>query len=405
MVLWILVLALTLAAVLVAFLPTFTADKSTDPSVSSSDFDNDILVYRDQLRELEAELARGQISEPDAKQAHAEIARRLLQVEQRQKSAAHSSNFGNTNKFGRFAITSVALVFVPIFSLIIYSSVGSPSVEAQPLAARLAEIRTIQAAQQQNEIQLRDLVARAESHLRQNPEDGRGWEVLAPIYLRLGAFESAAKAYENSIRLLGDSAERLSGLAEAKVMFADGFVSAESVALFQKSISIDAANHRSQYYLAIGLAQSGHAQEAVQRLSAIALNEQAEGDWRIAAANAAAQISQEFRGANASDTLQSDAPAIDGETIEQLSSLPADERKDLIAGMVSQLADRLKTEGGSVGEWQRLIRSYFVLNQRDNAKSAILEALLEYEGNQGARQQLLNFSKELGLKVDSEATN
>ena len=48
----------------------------------------------------------------------------------------------------------------------------------QPLASRVAAPRG-------GEPSVAELFARVERHLEQNPGDGRGWEVVAPIYLRL----------------------------------------------------------------------------------------------------------------------------------------------------------------------------------------------------------------------------
>ena len=59
------------------------------------------------------------------------------------------------------------------------------------------------------------LIAKVEAHLAKHPEDGQGWEVIAPVYLRLGRGEEAATAYRNAIRLLGSTAARQTGLGEA----------------------------------------------------------------------------------------------------------------------------------------------------------------------------------------------
>ena len=60
-----------------------------------------------------------------------------------------------------------------------------------------------------------ELVARVEAHLEQNPEDGRGWEVVGPVYMRLGRYDDAVKARRNTLRLLGPTAGREADLGEA----------------------------------------------------------------------------------------------------------------------------------------------------------------------------------------------
>ena len=71
-------------------------------------------------------------------------------------------------------------------------------------------------------------MTRIEGHLAANPEDGRGWEVVAPVYLRAGRIDDAVKAYDRALRLLGESAARLSNYGEALVTRSDGAVSAEA---------------------------------------------------------------------------------------------------------------------------------------------------------------------------------
>ena len=60
-----------------------------------------------------------------------------------------------------------------------------------------------------------ELVGQVEAHLEQNPEDGRGWEVVGPVYMRLGRYDDAVKARRNALRLLGPTAEREADLGEA----------------------------------------------------------------------------------------------------------------------------------------------------------------------------------------------
>ena len=50
------------------------------------------------------------------------------------------------------------------------------------------------------------MVAQVEAHLAKNPNEGRGWEVVAPIYLRMGRFEDAVKARRIALALNGRDA-------------------------------------------------------------------------------------------------------------------------------------------------------------------------------------------------------
>ena len=81
---------------------------------------------------------------------------------------------------------SAAVLAVPLLGLGLYGVLGSPGLPSQPLAARLAKIRPMP---------VDELVARAEAHLAANPGDGRGWDVLAPIYLSSAGTADAVTAF------------------------------------------------------------------------------------------------------------------------------------------------------------------------------------------------------------------
>src|SRR5215472_1018309 len=102
----------------------------------------------------------------------------------------------------------------------LYLALGSPSLPDQPLAPRLAASR--------EGLSLDTMVARVEEHLSRHPDDGRGWEIIAPVYLRLGRFDEAVKARRKVLSLNGASPERESALGEALVFAANGLVTAEA---------------------------------------------------------------------------------------------------------------------------------------------------------------------------------
>ena len=130
------------------------------------------------------------------------------------------------------AAALVALVALPIGAGRLYLALGSPQLPGQPLASR-------DAAPMENR-SLDALVAQVEAHLAKNPEDGRGWEVVAPVYMRLGRFEDAVKARRNALRINGASAEREADLGEALMAAANGVVTDEAKAAFERALALDA---------------------------------------------------------------------------------------------------------------------------------------------------------------------
>ena len=86
------------------------------------------------------------------------------------------------------------------------------------------------------------LVARIEQHLKENPKDSRGWEVIAPVYMRLGRYDDAVNARRNILSLLGPSAQREADLGVALAMVAGGEVTADSKAAFERAVGLDSGN-------------------------------------------------------------------------------------------------------------------------------------------------------------------
>ena len=118
---------------------------------------------------------------------------------------------------------------MPIGAAALYLALGSPQLPGQPLAERAGAVR------QDRSIQ--NLVSQVEAHLERNPNDARGYEVVAPVYLRLGRFEDAVRARRNALGYGGETAQRQADLGEALAAAANGIVTADkSLDLTQKVI-------------------------------------------------------------------------------------------------------------------------------------------------------------------------
>src|SRR4051794_9805256 len=158
-------------------------------------------VYRDQLAEIDRDLAGGLIGVSEAEAARVEIGRRLLAVADAPVTTAGRSSAGT-----RRAMALIALIGIPLAALALYLPLGSPQLGDFPLAAR--------ARAPDGQQPLTNLVAQVEAHLEKNPTDGRGWTVLAPVLSRLGRYDDAARAWRNAISYEGDSPERRADLGE-----------------------------------------------------------------------------------------------------------------------------------------------------------------------------------------------
>lgn len=367
MLFWIFAALLTLGACLAVLLPAVKARRA-----QPADSEFDLAVYRDQLGELDRDVARGVIAADEAEQARAEIGRRILRASGTEEDAARrpSGRLGNV-------VATVAVLAIPLASWGLYATTGSPHLPAQPLAERLSRNPA--------ESSIDELVARAEAHLRANPTDGRGWQVLAPIYHRMGRFAEAVVAYRNAIRLLEPDARLEVGLGEALAAQAGGMIGTEAQDAFERALAIDPANPRARYLLAAALAQEGRTREAADALRGLERDLAPDSPWRQPVAQALADLDADGAGAPAGSP--------------DAGSLTSDnDRAEMIEQMVAGLDQRLRDETGSLEDWQRLVRSYLVLGRRDAAADALARGAAALGEGTEDSAALIAFAEASGLK-------
>ncbi|KXF78269.1 cytochrome C [Paramesorhizobium deserti] len=366
---WLIAVLLTFAATLAVLLPLTRRRAAT-----AADGQYDLEVYRDQMREVEADAARGLIDPQSAEQARAEIARRMLKAEQ---EAGQGSSAPRSVQRARWLVLS-AVLSVPLISWGLYALTGSPDMPAQPLAGRMASNPA--------DGSVSELIARAEAHLAQNPDDGRGWDVLAPVYLRLGRADDAVNAYRNAVRLQGESAERAFGLGEALATAAGGTITGDAQAMFERAAALDPGDVRPRFMIARGLMQEGKNEEAADMLQAFLDKAPADAPWRDQLGAAIAEIRN---AAPASGPGQGD--------VEAAAKMAAEDRNEMINSMVAGLDERLKQNPDDLEGWKRLVRSYLVLGRRDDALAALKRGSDALAGEK--RNDLMAFAKELGLEL------
>ena len=215
---------------------------------------NDIAVYRDQLGELDRDRAAGLIGKSEAEAARVEISRRLLAAADAAESASAASDPASAARFRRFIIAA-ALLLLPAGAGALYLQLGSPDFAAMPAGG---------AVQPEQQTQIETLVARIEVHLQSNPKDGRGWEVLAPVYMQLGRYSDSVSAWRNTLALLGESADREANLGEALMAEANGVVTIEAKAAFVRAVTLDNTIVSARYYLGRAAEQDGKREEAAK---------------------------------------------------------------------------------------------------------------------------------------------
>lgn len=371
---WFIALSIAVLAALFLAAPLLRAGGETPDSASAS---HDAEVYRDQLAEIDRDEKAGLIDAEEAKQARLEIARRLL--------AATEAAKARETGLGRKAAIALALflcLVVPVGGAALYARIGAPGQPDQPLAERMAS--------PQPDINI--LIAKTEAHLAENPTDGRGWELLAPIYMRQMRAADAANAYKNAIRYLGGNAERFGALGEALTAAAQGQVTQEARDAFDKAVATNAFDPRARFYLAIAEAQAGRPDEAIARLKALADESPKDAPWQAVVAAQIERISAER------EQLAKAPGNPDAAAIEAAQGLSEADRKQMIRTMVETLDERLKTDPDNFEGWLRLIRSFAVLGEEDKAKDAVKRGLAAFPAESENGKAIIALSRELGLE-------
>lgn len=332
--------------------------------------DYDEAVFRDQLAELERDKARGLIGAAEAGAARNEIARRLIAAG---RQAPEASSQG-TRKWPVLAVA----VFIPAAALALYVTLGSPGRPDLPLKQRL------DSAVANNDV--RALMAKAEAHLVEQPDDLRGWEVLAPLYRGSERYDDAAKAYSNILRLKGADAETYADYGEMLIFANAGLIPKEAAAAFAEALKLDAKSPKARFYAGLALKQDGKPAEALALWQALLADTKPGDSWKNALEGQIASLSPPG------------APQLSDEQVAATENMSPEDREKMIRGMVDGLEERLKSAPADLEGWQRLIRARAVLGEMDKARAAYSSAQEQFKADSQAMAALAQSAKQLGIE-------
>ena len=214
----------------------------------------------------------------------------------------------------------------------LYLALGSPNLPGQPIPQRAAESRG-------DGNSIAALFARVEAHLAQNPDDGRGWKVIAPVYMRLGRYEDAAKARANALRLLEPTAQRQADLGEALVALDNGTVTPEAKEAFDAAIRLDPGNVSARFYQGLAAEQDGRREDAARIWRALLAEAPEDAQWAEVVRHALARLEFPQAGSTASPST-----GVSTATPKGAPNAPTSSQDQMIRGMVERLAARLQQE-------------------------------------------------------------
>lgn len=349
---------------------------------------HDMEVYRDQLSEVDRDVADGLVDPVQAEVAKTEISRRLLGAARMSEAANPAGGPAGNRGLRRVAVIVMA-IFMPVAALTAYLELGNPGLPQLPLSARL------QADPQASDIAM--LISKAEQHLAENPDDGRGWDVLGPIYLRTGRYEESAAAYRKAISFLGPSPARLSSLGEALFSASGGIVTEEANLAFQTARELDSSDPKPQFFLAVALAQAGKTEEARAALNGMLATAPADAPWIPAVQNQLAAL-QPNTGTLPLSGAGSAAPANPTRAdIEAAQNMSPEDRQAMIGSMIESLEAKLAENPDNAAGWLRLVRSHVVIGNRDRAQASLDRAFAAFAPGSMESRQLSALAQELGL--------
>jgi cytochrome c-type biogenesis protein CcmH len=395
MILWPIFALMTLAAVFAVWWPLARRQK---PDRSGSD----VAVYRDQLDEIDRDQAASRIGGVEAEAARVEVSRRLIAAAETAKAASAVAVPGPAGRI-RWATRAAAIILLPLGAGITYLSLGSPTLVPVSVNAAADGIPG----------GLENAVARIETYLASNPGDGRGWELLAPVYARLGRFDDAVNARRHALEIFGADPVRLGNLGEAITMTTNGVVTPEAKGLFERANAADPADVMAQFYLGLNAKQEGRRDEAVKRWTALMSAAPQGAPWLPLVKNAIAEVDESGpslssaavappASASASASASANAnvapPGPNASQVTAASQMAPGERNAMIEGMVARLAQRMAENGSDVDGWLRLIKAYSVLGERDKALTAAANARTALAGNDDHLRRIGELAKQLGLE-------
>ena len=359
MILWLILAVMTLAAVAAVWWPLARRQKSVRSG-------SDVAVYRDQLDEIDRDEAASLIGSVEAEAARVEVSRRLIAAAEAAKVVSAVAAPAAARSY-RWATLAAAIIVLPLGAGLVYLSLGSPNLVPVSMNAEASGKQLPEGIEQ--------TVAEVEKYLEANPKNGRGWELLAPVYLRLGRFDDAVRARRNALEIFGPDPARLGDLGEAIVVASNGVVTPEAKSLFERANAADPEDVMAQYYLGLNAKQEGRRDEAVKRWTALVSSAREGAEWLPMVKSALARVDEK------EPTFVAAAPSA-------AAVAPPEHNGDAIEAMVARLAERLKKDGSDVPGWIQLVRSYRVLGRTAQANTAVADAHAALASDQEALQRL-----------------
>ena len=364
----------------------------------------DLQVYKDQLAEVERDVARGTLGAEEAQRLRTEVGRRVLEADRALQAGVAAGRVSS--------VLPVALVVALIAGAGVgYGRLGAPGYPDLPLDRRLAlSEQRMQTRPSQAEAvaaapkvapptdlapDFLDLMVKLRAAMAERPDDLRGLELLSRNEAALGNLAAAEAAQRRVIALKAAAvtAADHAALAEIMIVAAGGFVSPEAEAELVAALKLDPKNPTARYYSGVLFADVGRFDRTFALWQPLLEEGPPDAPW-------IAPIRAEIAEVAARAGVNYELPAEKGPTAADVGAaaeMTAEDRQTMVTGMVAQLSDRLATQGGTVEDWNKLIRSLVVLDRRAEAQVIYDEAKSRFAGQDSELSFLRLAAVETGL--------
>jgi cytochrome c-type biogenesis protein CcmH len=364
-----------------------------------------LAVLKDQLADVDVQLAAGTIPPGDADGLRTEIKRRML-------AAGHMADDAQrplgSRALGGIAIAMAALV--ALAAAVLYATMGKPELGGTPGTATVAAPPAAAPADPaQTTAEIAGLITGLEKKMAAKPDDPQGWQMLGWAYFQTGRFADAATAYGKAVALNPNGVGYQSAWGEALALAANGTVTPAAAVAFEKARALDGNDARARYFLALARQQKGDTRGALDDWLTLLAESPAEAPWvpqlrgvideasKAAGIDVSARLAAIKQPASGGAAVATPMPGPTAQQMADARQMAPGDQQAMIRGMVDRLAGKLAANPKDEAGWLRLMRARMVLGEAGEAAKARDSALKAFAGDAAAQARIRAGASELGI--------
>jgi cytochrome c-type biogenesis protein CcmH len=256
----ILLFVLAIAFILYPFITQHFSDKKDSGGNNETTVDQrqtNIDIAKEQLQTLEEDFAKAEISQEEYDSLKYELESSLIE-DISVSNTAETETKTKTSSTNPKLIMFLVILFVPLCSILFYQQLGTPGfIDGSALAQS-------QHSNTNNQPSVDEMIGMLINKLKKNPNDEKGWFLLARTFMALKKYDEAYKTYENLLKLTGEDADVLVSMADAAAMSKAGKISGEPEKLIRRALKIAPDNITGLWLIGIAEKEQGNNAQALK---------------------------------------------------------------------------------------------------------------------------------------------